>query len=92
MGCNGEATTTGPGVCSAGLTTSISLISPSYVNPAGHGGMCEPQTRASPPVARKTGGRFLGAQALGRIGRYSLRTGKATWSQARGAQVGQEAL
>lgn len=74
MGSNRGVTTTGPGVCSAGLT-SVIVIFPSYASSPGHGGMYEPQTWASLPMARETGGRFLGVQTLVRVGSYSLRTG-----------------
>lgn len=90
MGCNGEATT-GPGVCSAGLTTSVSLISPSYVNPPSHGGMCEPQT-CQPSCGQEDRRQILGGSGLGKDRTLLPKDrGKATWSQARGAQVGQEA-
>lgn len=51
--------------------------------------MDEPQARAVPPVTRKTGSRFLGTQALGRVGSRSLRTGWTHLEPGKGGTGGQ---
>lgn len=66
MGCNRGSDHTGPGC--AGLH-SFCLISPSCTSPVKHGARVNHMhTCAASPVARETGGRFLRARALGKVG------------------------